>query len=376
MKRTLRHDQTLFREIDVFDRTYLPLHLYHRDAQVEELAFLISPALQGGTSMNGILRGPPGTGKTTTIRSVFAELAEETERILPVYVNCRQDHTVPAVYRRIFEEIFGYAPLGGWYLEDIRDKIAARLRDRNARLLVCFDDANYLVAEKTYNLLLYQLLRLYERWDGVRGAGIFAVTSDLRLNLYAEADGAVRSVFHPHEINFWPYTKAEIREILADRVRQGLYPRVMPKFVLDRIAGIAADEQDIRVGIDLIREATMRTEKDGRRRVTLDDVEGAALAAIAPAIQARAEGLSAGERALLHRIAEQARDGIDMTSGTIFEATCEYLPIAKSTYHEYLNQIARVGIVDLVAGPGRGRERKIQFRYDPEDVASVCRRLD
>jgi len=75
----------------------------------------------------------------------------------------------------------------------------------------------------TYNTLLYQILRLYEKWD-VRKPGIVAVTSDLSLNLYAEADASVRSVFHPTEINFWPYTKPEIRDILGDRVRQGTLP--------------------------------------------------------------------------------------------------------------------------------------------------------
>src|SRR5690606_32715242 len=111
-----------------------------------------------------------------------------------------------------------------------------------------------------YNTILYQILRLYEKWD-VRKAGVFAVTSDLARNLYAEADASVRSVFHPAEVNFPPYTRAEIREILADRVRQGLYPRVLPPPLLDRIAVIAAGEQDVRVGIDLARAAVLRAEK-------------------------------------------------------------------------------------------------------------------
>ena len=50
----------------------------------------------------------------------------------------------------------------------------------------------------------------------------------------------VRSVFHPTEITFLPYSMTEVREILADRVRQGLYPQVISKVLLDRIASIAA----------------------------------------------------------------------------------------------------------------------------------------
>ena len=367
----LRSDQTLFRDPDVFELTFVPDHLHHRDAQVRELAFLISPALRGGSALSAILRGPPGTGKTTTVRRIFREVTEETQRIIPVYVNCRQDHTPLAVYGSIFRQVCGYpAPLAGRYLDDVKEGIAARLQDRNAALVVCLDDADELIVAGTYNTLLYQILRLYEKWD-VRKAAVFAVTSDLGLNLGAEADPSVWSVFHPTEITFLPYTKTEIREILADRVRQGLYPRVISKVLLDRIAGIAASERDVRIGIDLVRAAVLRAEKDGRRRVGSDDVTAAARAVTAPALLARAGRLSASERALACWIAKRSHDGADMASGTVFEAAQEYLPVGKTTYHEHLNALTRAGIVDLV--PRTGREREVQLRYDAGDVVAVCK---
>ncbi|MDD3858398.1 MAG: AAA family ATPase, partial [Methanoculleus sp.] len=308
----LRSDETLFRDREVFEFTYLPEHLHHRDAQVRELAFLIRPALRGGSVGSAILRGPPGTGKTTTVRRIFAAVAAETRRVAPVYVNCQHDHTTLAVYRCIFEQLIGYpAPPTGWHLDAAKQGIAARLHDKDARLLVCLDDANYLIPAGTYNLLLYQILRLYEKWD-VAKPGVFAICSDLALNLYAEADERVRSVFHPVEVFFPPYMTGEIREILGDRIKQGLYPGVMPAPLLDRIAGIAAGEQDVRVGIDLVRQAVLRAEGDGRRRVTAGDVTAAAQAVRSPVLAVRAAGLSAGERALLRGIAERSREGADI----------------------------------------------------------------
>ena len=364
----LRSDQTLFRDPEVFESTYTPEHLHHRDAQVRELAFLIRPALRGASPMNAILRGPPGTGKTTTVRRVFAEVAAETRRVVPVYINCRQDHTLLAVYRCISRHLSGYAPPSR-HLDDVREMIAARLRERDARLLVCLDDADYLIAAGTYNVLLYQLLRLYEGWSDLRGAGVFAVTSDLALNLYAEADGPVRSVFHPTEVNFWPYTKTEIRGILSDRVRQGLYPGVVPATVLDLVVEMTAGEQDIRLGIALLRQACLQAEGDGRRRVTRKDVMGVVAEVRSPALAARTAALSSGERALLYRIAEQSLSGAEMMAGAVFEEVQDYLAVGKTTYHARLRRLADAGIVDLLR-TGKGYE--VFLRYAPDEVFAAC----
>ena len=364
----LRSDQTLFRDPEVFESTYTPEHLHHRDAQVRELAFLIRPALRGASPMNAILRGPPGTGKTTTVRRVFAEVAAETRRVVPVYVNCRQDHTLLAVYRCISRHLSGYAPPSR-HLDDVREMIAARLRERDARLLVCLDDADYLIAAGTYNVLLYQLLRLYEGWSDLRGAGVFAVTSDLALNLYAEADGPVRSVFHPTEVNFWPYTKTEIRGILSDRVRQGLYPGVVPATVLDLVVEMTAGEQDVRVGIALLRQACLQAEGDSRRRVTRKDVMDVVAGVGSPALAARTTGLSSGERALLYRIAEQSLSGAEMMAGAVFEEVQDYLAVGKTTYHARLRRLADAGIIDLLH-TGKGYE--VFLRYAPDEVFAAC----
>ena len=367
----LNHDQTLFRDIDVFDPSFVPEHLHHRDAQIQELAFLIGPALRGARPMNAILRGPPGTGKTTTVLRVFAELKETSRRVIPVYINCRQDRTMLAVYQRIAEQLFGHTSPSR-HLEDIRDAIAANLRAADAILLVCFDDAEYLITAGTYNTLLYQILRLYEGWDDVRAPGVIAVTSDLGMHLSAEADGAVRSVFLPCEIFFPPYTRIEVREILTDRVRQGLYPGVVPPGVINLAAGMAGDAGDIRVGIALIRAAVLWAEEDGRRRVTKEDLLAVAPGIRSPALEARVAALTPGERALLYRLAERSLSGEEMVSGAVFEEVRDYIAVGKTTYHTRLRRLAAAGIIDLLRAPG-GRQ-VVVLRYTPDDVFAACAR--
>ncbi|MDD5419000.1 MAG: AAA family ATPase [Methanomicrobiaceae archaeon] len=218
-KDLLRYDQTLFRDREVFEFSYVPEQLHHRDAQLRELAELVRGCVHGGRPRSAILRGPPGTGKTTTVRRLFAELGEATRRVVPVYVNCQHDRTQYAVFSCVFEELAGYAPPStGKHLNDLARGVVKMLEAREAALLVCLDDANYLHEERRLNNLLYRLLRFYEKWDA-RRTGVFAVSSDMGLDLCAAVDQRVRSVFHPIEVRFPPYSREEIRQILSDRVR-------------------------------------------------------------------------------------------------------------------------------------------------------------
>ena len=375
-RETLRYDQTLFRDREVFEFTYMPDEIHHRDAQIRELALLARPALRSGSPRSAILRGPPGTGKTTTVRRLFAEIEETTQQIAPVYINCKQQRTPFAVFACIFEAVVGYAPPAtGKHLDEVVRVAARRLGEREAALLVCLDDANYLHEARQLNDLLYRILRLYEAWD-VRKPGVFAISSDLRLNLYTAVDERVRSVFHPTEVFFSPYAKSEIQEILGDRIRQGLYPNVVPKASANLIADLTAKEQDIRVGIDLVRMAAENAEGAGRRTVTRKDVMDASRSIITPTLQKRAADLNEGERALLYRIAEMAqKTDATMTSGAVFEATQEYIPNGATTYRTRLKRLEEAGLVDLPLRTDRGRTREILLRFAPDQVLAACERI-
>jgi cell division control protein 6 len=375
-RETLRYDQTLFRDREVFEFTYMPDELHHRDAQIRELALLARPALRSGSPRSAILRGPPGTGKTTTVRRLFAEIEETTQQIAPVYINCKQHRTPFAVFACIFEAVVGYTPPAtGKHLDEVVRVAAKRLGERDAALLVCLDDANYLHEARQLNDLLYRILRLYEAWD-VRKPGVFAISSDLRLNLYTGVDERVRSVFHPTEVYFSPYAKSEIQEILGDRIRQGLYPNVVPKTNVNLIADLTAREQDIRVGIDLVRAAAENAEGAGRRTVTRKDVMDASRSIITPTLQKRAADLNEGERALLYRIAEMAqKTDATMTSGAVFEATQEYIPNGATTYRTRLKRLEEAGLVDLPLRTDRGRTREILLRFAPDQVLAACEKI-
>lgn len=373
----LRYDQTLFVDRDVFDFSYVPEQIHHRDAQIRELAHLASPGMQGHAPHNAILRGPPGTGKTSTTLHLFSAIRSETRTILPVHVNCEIDRTRFAVFARIYQEFSGYAPSpSGTSISDVMRRIDRAMAERGCSLLVCLDDATHLLCEQELSTVLYTLLRFHETYRG-RRVGVFAIVSDPHLDLGAEMDARVHSIFQPAEVAFPHYTAEEIRGILGDRVRQGLYPRVFTPTLLEEVVERTRVGGDMRIGIGLIRRAVEIAEMDARRQVTTDDLEAAVRQVVAPALQSRVRRLRERERDLLHTIARLAvSGGVEMTAGAVHRALTEMgEEIGYTTFHERLKTFEAADLVDLPIVAARGRRRRIVLRYPPEEVVEACRRV-
>lgn len=373
----LRYDQTLFVDRDVFDFAYVPEQIHHRDAQIRELAHLAGPGMQGHAPHNAILRGPPGTGKTSTIHHLFAAIRSETQTLLPVHINCEIDRTRFAVFARIYQEFSGYTPSpSGTSISDVMRRIDRAMAERECSLLVCLDDATHLLCEQELSTVLYTLLRFHETYRGRRVA-VFAIVGDPGLDLQQQMDARVHSIFQPAEVVFPPYTADEIRGILGDRVRQGLYPHVLPPALLDEVVERTRAGGDMRIGIGLVRRAVEIAELDARRQVTPDDLEAAIRQVVAPTLQSRVRRLRERERALLYMIARLAASGgVEMTAGTVHRALLEMgEEIGYTTFHERLKTFEAADLVDLPIVAARGRRRRIILRYPPEEVVEACTRV-
>ena len=83
------------------------------------------------------------------------------------------------------------------------------LQKTGKSLVVALDDINYLFQSKNANKVVYDLLRAYEEYPGVK-TSIFAILSDLEFK-YA-FDKNVTTVFIPQEIIFPLYSYSEIED--------------------------------------------------------------------------------------------------------------------------------------------------------------------
>jgi cell division control protein 6 len=372
-KSLLMWDETLFREPEVFELDYVPEQFQHREDQMKELAFQVRPGLKGARPLNTVCRGLPGTGKTTSVRKLFSEIEETTKKLVPVHVNCQIDNTKFAIFSQIYRRLAGHLPpASGTSFKQVFDAIARIMLKEDMVLLVCLDDANYLLYENEMNKVLYTLLRSHEAYPGTR-IGVILIISDMTVDLVQAVDARVASVFRPTEVYFPPYGEEEVAGILRDRVNQGLYPNVLPEPMFRLVVEQTMKSGDLRVGIDLLKRATLSAEKTARRTIERDDICRAYEVSRYLHLAFTVKTLKEEEKELLRKVAELSSGEKEMNAGEVYKAMKEKESLGYTRFYEMVKKLDAMRLVNLSYRDGRGRTRLISLRYDPGRVLEYLR---
>ena len=367
-KNLLMWDETLFRDPEVLEIDYVPGQFEFRDAQMRELAFQIRPGLRGGRPLNTVCKGLPGTGKTTSVRKLFAEIEETTKKLVPVYINCQIDNTKFAIISQIYKKLSGHLPpSSGTSFKQVFDAIARILIKDEIVLLVALDDANYLLYENEINKVLYTLLRSHETYEGTR-IGVIVIVSDLDVDLTRAVDARVASVFLPTEIYFPPYDNTEIQEIMKARVMQGLFQGVLSEELLNLVVEQTLKTGDLRVGIDLLKRATLSAERAAKRSIEREDICGAYKVSKYLHLSYTIKTLKDEERLILKSFAKRSEKEHEMNAGDVYKSIKESLSIGYTRFYEIVKKMDAMRLINLQYRDGKGRTRIITLRYDPAKV--------
>ncbi len=367
-KNLLMWDETLFRDPEVLEIDYVPGQFEFRDAQMRELAFQIRPGLRGGRPLNTVCKGLPGTGKTTSVRKLFAEIEETTKKLVPVYINCQIDNTKFAIISQIYKKLSGHLPpSSGTSFKQVFDAVARILIKDEIVLLVALDDANYLLYENEINKVLYTLLRSHETYEGTR-IGVIVIVSDLDVDLTRAVDARVASVFLPTEIYFPPYDNTEIQEIMKARVMQGLFQGVLSEELLNLVVEQTLKTGDLRVGIDLLKRATLSAERAAKRSIEREDICGAYKVSKYLHLSYTIKTLKDEERLILKSFAKRSEKEHEMNAGDVYKSIKESLSIGYTRFYEIVKKMDAMRLINLQYRDGKGRTRIITLRYDPAKV--------
>lgn len=357
-------DETLFNNGEILEFDYLPDYFAHRDSQMQALRFSLKPALRGMRPVNCLVKGPPGTGKTTAVMKVFNEMKEYTDNVVFVKVNCQMESTRFAVVSRIYEQLVHITPpSSGVSFRRLFEKIIKYLLDANKTLVVALDDINYLFPEGHADEVMYSLLRAHEQYPGAR-ISVIAIISDVGIPY--SFDPRVGSVFLPEEVAFPRYEVAEIADIIASRVKHAFYQDVVSDEALDRVVTYVDMTGDLRIGIDLLKRSGLNAERRASKTVDAEDVEKAYEASRLLHLCRNIKSLSDNEKTLLGLIAKDS----SVQTGELYKSFHEITGLGYTRFYEIIEKMNASRLIDAdFSGKGmRGRTRYVAPAYNSKDI--------
>lgn len=256
-KDMLGSDESVFRDPIPLDYDYLPKLVPFREQEQKHIATCIKPLFAGRNGRNLFLYGVPGVGKTVACKHLLKELEEETDDIVPIYINCWQKNTS---YKIILEicNMVNYRFTQNKKTDELFD-VAAQILNKKSVVFV-FDEVDKL--EETD--FLYSVLEYIYRKTVV----LITNYKDWLLEL----DDRVKSRLTAEVLEFKPYNAAETKGILKERMEYAFMPGVWDDAAFDLVAKKAAELQDIRTGLYLMKEAGNAAEDRASRKITAEYV--------------------------------------------------------------------------------------------------------
>ena len=271
-------ESRIFKNREVLRHTYNPRELPHRDDQINSIAEILAPALQGATPSNILIYGKTGTGKTATVKFVGSELESESSDFSPcrlVHLNCETIDTQYRVLAQIANFVSGIEmkssdcvkntiPPTGWHTDQVYSELKNILEQAGGLQIIVLDEIDKLV-RKSGDDTLYSLTRINSDLVNSRVC-IIGISNDLTFKDFL--DPRVLSSLSEEELVFPPYNADQLRDILNQRARTAFLPNAVSDEVISLCAARAAQEHgDARRALDLLRVSGELAEREGSSHV-------------------------------------------------------------------------------------------------------------
>nr|CAD7574028.1 unnamed protein product [Timema californicum] len=259
----------------------VPTDLPGRQEQLAQLHEFLSSCLDHMVSGTLYVSGPPGTGKTACLVKIM-ELPEGTDKdtsntqpyesftalepgLSPwtlfknaykmVYVNCTSMRSSSCVYARITQEL--RIKTSGKNEKDLLAALEKYLATSKKMILVVLDEIDQLDSRK--QSVLYTIFEWPSKPNSrlvlIGIANALDLTDRILPRLQARLD------MKPRLLNFPPYSKQQIVDILAHRLKESGASEVFSPVALQLLAGkVASVSGDVRRALDIARRVTELTE--------------------------------------------------------------------------------------------------------------------
>ncbi len=242
------------------DYEFVPKLLPFRENQQKQIVNCIKPLLSDRNGRNLFVYGAPGIGKTAAAKWVLRDLEENTEGVVPIYINCWQKNTTFKIFLEICE-FLGYKFLQNKKTTELFKIIKKDLNEKAAAFV--FDEIDKI---EDFEFLYSLLNDLYKKT-------IILITN--HKEILVDMEERIKSRLVPESLEFKPYTPDETFEILKQRARISIVEGALSPEALRLIVDSSTKRQDIRSGIHLLRETTRIAEDASSKKIEITHAEKA-----------------------------------------------------------------------------------------------------
>lgn len=235
-----------------------------REGQIECLRSFLKKHIRNHESASMYISGPPGTGKTVSLHSLFASDLV-TKNFNVVYVNCSMIKSANRVYAKIAEIL----NLSCGVQRECILAIEQYLKTKHKSILLVLDEIDQLSSKN--QSILYQIFE----WPTIPKSKMVVIGIANSLDLTDRLLPMLKTKIslQPELLNFPPYTKAELTNIISKRLENAGVAEVFPANAIQLLAAkIASFRGDVRYALDVTRRVIELADEKIDKKVGLNDV--------------------------------------------------------------------------------------------------------
>src|SRR3989338_2382065 len=271
--------KSVFKNKKVFQPSYKPATILHRNDLIEQMAKILAPVLKLEKPSNLFVYGKTGTGKTLSVKDVaegFNKLVISKNIPLKIlYINCKLKRISDTEYRLIAQlarEFGKTIPPTGLPTDEVYKLFFNAVDESERAVILVLDEVDQLT-KKTGSELLYNLTRINEELSK-SFVSLIGISNDL--NFVDALDPRVKSSLSEEELLFPPYNAVQIQEILNERAKEGFAKNKIGQGVIEKCSAYAAREHgDARRALELLRVSGELADRSNNQKVTTEHVDEA-----------------------------------------------------------------------------------------------------
>jgi len=256
-KDMLKPEESLFKDEIALDYDYLPKLLPYREKEQFQIAGCIKPLFQKRNGKNLLIHGAPGIGKTAATRHILRDLENETDDIIPIYINCWKKNTTHKIILDICTQL-NCKFLQNKTTEELLDLGKSIINKKSAVFI--FDEVDKL---EDFDFLYLILEEIYRKT-------ILLITNYKKLIL--DLDERIKSRLTAELLEFKQYNQEETKGILKQRLSYAFVSNIWDDSAFELAANKAAELQDIRSGLYLLKESGLAAEEASTKKITIEHV--------------------------------------------------------------------------------------------------------